>query len=69
MTLNRSKHHPLWFEISGYGENGSQTDEEFDGGHCCEASANLLEMNAKLDKLLTLFGEIETLKTRLTNLE
>ena len=26
-------------------------------------------MNAKLDKLLTLFGEIETLKTRLTNLE
>ena len=26
-------------------------------------------MNAKLDKLLTLFGEIESLKTRLTNLE
>ena len=34
-------------------ENGSQTDEEFDGGHCCEGSAKLLEMNAKLDKLLT----------------
>ena len=26
-------------------------------------------MNAKLDKLLTLFGEIESLKTRLTSLE
>ena len=26
-------------------------------------------MNVKLDKLLTLFGEIESLKTRLTNLE
>ena len=26
-------------------------------------------MNAKLGKLLTLFGEIESLKTRLTNLE
>jgi len=50
-------------------ENGSQTDEEFDGRHCCEASAKLLEMNDKLDKLLTLFGEIESLKTRLTNLE
>ena len=50
-------------------ENGSQADEEFDGRHCCEASAKLLEMNAKLDKLLTLFGEIESLKTGLTNLE
>ena len=27
-------------------ENGSQTDEEFDGRHCCEALAKLLEMNA-----------------------
>ena len=50
-------------------KNGSQTDKEFDGRHCCEASAKLLEMNAKLNKLLTLFGEIESLKTRLTNLE
>ena len=50
-------------------ENGSHTDKEFDGGHCCEASAKLLEMNAKLDKLLTLFGEIESLTTRLTNLK
>ena len=33
------------------------------------ASVNLLEMNAKLDKILTLFGEIESLKTRLVNLE
>ena len=50
-------------------ENGSQTDEESDGRHCCEASAKLLEMNAKLDKLLTLFGEIESLKTRLNSVE
>ena len=50
-------------------ENGSQTDEEFDGRVCCEALAKLLEMNAKLDELLTLFGEIKSLKTRLTNLE
>ena len=50
-------------------ENGSQTDEDLDGCHCCEASAKLLEMNAKLDKLLTLFGEIESLKTRLTSVE
>ena len=50
-------------------ENGSQTDEELDGRHCCEASAKLLEMNAKLDKLLTLFGEIESLKTRLNSVE
>ena len=44
-------------------ENGSQTEEELDGCHCCEVSAKLVEMNAKLDKLLTLFGEIESLKT------
>ena len=50
-------------------ENGSQTEEELDGRHCCEASAKLVEMNAKLDKVLTLFGEIESLKTRLTKLE
>ena len=50
-------------------ENGSQTDEDLDGRHCCEASAKLLEMNAKLDKLLTLFGETESLKTRLTSVE
>ena len=50
-------------------ENGSQTDKDLDGRHCCEASAKLLEMNAKLDKLLTLFGEIESLKTRLTSVE
>jgi len=52
-------------------ENGSETDEESSpgGGHCCEAAVDLLEMNAKLDKLLTLFSEMETLKTRLTNLE
>ena len=50
-------------------ENGSQTDKEFDGCHCGEASTKLLEINAKLNKLLTLFGGIESLKTRLTNLE
>ena len=50
-------------------ENGSQTEEELNGRQCCEWSPKLVEMNAKLDKLLTLFGEIESLKTRLTNLE
>ena len=50
-------------------ENGSQMDEESGGHHCCEASANLLEMKAKLNKTLTLFGEIESLKTCLANLE
>ena len=49
-------------------ENGSQTEEELDG-HCCEVSVKLLEMNAKLNKVLTLFGEIKSLNARFTNLE
>ena len=50
-------------------ENGSQTEEELNGRQCCEGSPKLVEMNAKLVKLLTWFGEIESLKTLLTNLE
>ena len=51
-------------------ESGSQTDEDCQSGsHCCETSARFQEMNAKLDKLLGLFVEIENLKTRLTVVE
>jgi len=52
-------------------ESGSQTDEDCHSGdsHCCETSARFLQMNAKLDKLLGLFNEIEDLKTRLTIVE
>lgn len=47
-------------------ESGSQTDEDcYSGGsHCCETSARFLKMNAKLDKLLGLFSEMEDLKSR-----
>ena len=52
-------------------ESGSQTDEDCQssGSHCCENSARILEMNAKLDKLLGLFSEMEDLKKRLTEVE
>ena len=52
-------------------ESGSQTDEDChsSGSHCCETSARFLEMNAKLDKLLGLFSEMEDLKARLTEVE
>lgn len=51
--------------------NSSQTDDESvsEGGHCCNASLELIEINAKLDKLLKVFGEIETIKDRVTQLE
>ena len=46
------------------------SDEDCQSGrHCCETSARFQEMNAKLDKLLGLFVEIENLKTRLTVVE
>ena len=34
-------------------QNGSQTDEEIlvDGGHCCDALANMQRMEAKIDQL------------------
>ena len=48
---------------------GSQTDEVSRDRHCFEASSNRLEKNTKLDKILTQFGEIESFKTRLANLE
>ena len=52
-------------------ESGSQTDEDCHSGgsHCRETSAGFLEMNAKLDKLVGLFSEMEDLKTRLTAAE
>ena len=52
-------------------ESGSQTDEDCHSGgsHRCEISARFLEMNAKLDKFLGLFSEMEDLKTRLTVFE
>jgi len=48
-------------------ENCSQTDDESvsEGGHCCNASLELIEINAKLDKLL----KIETIKERVAQLE
>ena len=44
-------------------ESGSQTEENIipNGGHCCEAAPNLAEMNSKLDKVLSLFTEMEWL--------
>ena len=51
-------------------ESGSQTDEDLGlGGHCCDASVELSEIKAKLDKILTVVGEIESIKLRLTELD
>jgi len=52
-------------------ENGSQTDEETlaECGHCCEASANMQRMEAKIDQLLAVLPELDALKTRLTQVE
>ena len=52
-------------------ESGSQTGEDCHSGvsHCCETSARFLKMNAKLDKLLGFFSEMEDLKARLTEVE
>ena len=53
------------------GQAYSQTDDESvsEGCHCCNASLELIEINTKLDKLLKVFGEIETIKERVTQLE
>ena len=45
---------------------GSQTDEDCVSGHCCDASASITKLEAKIDKLLDLFTEIASLKVRLT---
>ena len=52
-------------------ENGSQTVEELDmeGGHFCEASANMRRMEAKIDQILTFLPEMEALKVRLGKVE
>lgn len=51
-------------------ENSSQTDDDLVlEGHCCNASLELIEINAKLDKLLNAFGEFETTKERVIQLE
>lgn len=46
-------------------ESGSQTEEEenhVEFGGSCDASARFDEINAKQDKALTTYGEIEVLK-------
>ena len=52
-------------------ESGSQTGEDIipNGGHCCEAASKLEEMNSKIDKLLSLFTEMEAVKKRVDQLE
>ena len=52
-------------------ESGSETEEDIipNGGHCCEAASNLAEMNSKLDKVLSLFTEMEAVKQRMAQLE
>lgn len=50
-------------------ETASQTDEEYDGDHCCGASGRLANLEAKMDKLLDLFTEITTMKDRLKTVE
>ena len=48
---------------------GSQTDEDCVSGHCCDASASIIKLEAKIDKLLDLFTEIASVKDRLTVVE
>ena len=48
---------------------GSQTDEDCVSGHCCDASASIIKLEAKIDKLLDLFTEIASVKDRLTEVE
>ena len=53
-------------------ENSSQTDDDLvSEGHCCNALLELIEINAKLDKLLYALGEFEMIsgKERVTQLE
>ena len=52
-------------------ESGSQTEEDIilNGGHCCEATSKLEEMNSKSDMVLSLFTELEAVKKRVDQLE
>lgn len=52
-------------------ESGSQTEGDcmVSDGHCCEAAVNVAEMNSKLDKLLSLVSEMESVKNRVAQLE
>ena len=50
-------------------DTGYQTDEDCVSGHCCDASASITKLEAKIDKLLDLFTEIASLKVRLTEVE
>ena len=52
-------------------ESGSQTEEDIipNGGHCCEAASKLEEMNSKIDKVLSLFTEMEAVRKRVDQLE
>ena len=51
-------------------EEGSQTDDDL-SGHCCDSSLaeQVAEINSKLDKLLNVVSEFDSMKTRLTELE
>ena len=51
-------------------EEGSQTDEDL-SGHCCDSSLaeQVAEINSKLDKLLNVVSEFDSMKSRLTELE
>ena len=48
---------------------GSQTDEDCVSGYCCDASASIIKLEAKIDKLLDLFTEIASVKDCLTVVE
>ena len=51
-------------------EEGSQTDEDL-SGHCCDSflAEQVAEINSKLDKLLNVVSEFDSMKSRLTELE
>ena len=48
---------------------GSQTDEDCVSGHCCDASASITKLEAKIGKPLDLVTEIASLKVRLAEVE
>ena len=52
-------------------ESRSQTEENIipNGGHCCEVASKLEEMNSKIDKVLSLFTEIEAVIKLVDQLE
>ena len=49
-------------------EEGSQTDEDL-SGHCCDSSLaeQVAEINSKIDKLLNVISEFDSMKMQLLN--